>query len=151
MQLFGRLNWTWNRLGRFGSFWAEWNHHRRLSIRLFFWRAEATEPTLHRDWCPACRKQVEPKVPDALPQCTLGSRTPALTAWLFSGLATTLSQIVEVFNHHLQMKITAGDLMQMWHRLAEVLLRWYKQIRACGLDAGVLRADETGWRVEGQT
>lgn len=114
-------------------------------------KAEATEHTIHRDWCPGCQKQVEPKVPDALPQCTLGNRTLALTAWLFYGIATTLSQIVEVFNHHLQMKITPGGLMQMWHRLAEVLLPWYEQIRSCCLDAGVLHADETGWRVEGQT
>jgi len=26
-----------------------------------------TEHTIHRDWCPRCRKQVEPAVPDALP------------------------------------------------------------------------------------
>ena len=113
--------------------------------------AEATEHTIHRDWCPGCKTQVEPKVPDALPQCTIGNHTLALTAWLFYGIATTLSQIVEVFNHHLQMKITPGGLMQMWHRLGEVLLPWYEQIRSCCLDAGVLHADETGWRVEGKT
>ena len=84
-------------------------------------KAEATEHTIHRDWCPGCRKQVEPKVPDALPQCTLGNRTLALTAWLFYGIATTLRPIVEVVNYHWQMKLTPGGLMQMWHRLAEVL------------------------------
>ncbi|AWM41507.1 hypothetical protein C1280_33910 [Gemmata obscuriglobus] len=26
-----------------------------------------TEHTIHRDWCPCCRKQVDPQVPDALP------------------------------------------------------------------------------------
>jgi transposase len=114
-------------------------------------KAEATEHTIHRDWCPGCKKQVEPQVPDALPRCTLGNRTLILTAWLFYGLATTLSQIVEVFNHHLRMKLTPGGLVQMWHRLGEVLLPWYEQIRSCCLDAGVLHADETGWRVEGQT
>jgi transposase len=114
-------------------------------------QAEAVEHTIHRDWCPGCKEQVEPKIPDVLPQCTIGNRTLALTAWLYYGIATTLSQIVEVFNHHLQMKITAGGLMQMWHRLAEALMPWYEQIRACCLDAGVLHADETGWRVEGKT
>ena len=60
-----------------------------------------TEHTIHRDWCPTCKKLVEPPIPDALPNCTLGNRTLALSAWLHYGLGTTLSQIVEVFNHHL--------------------------------------------------
>jgi transposase len=112
---------------------------------------EAVEHTIHRDWCPTCRHQVEAKLPDALPQCTLGNRTLALAAWLYYGLAVTVSQIVAVFNCHLQLKLTPGGLMQMWHRLAEVLEPWYEQIRRCCLDAGVLHADETGWRVEGKT
>ena len=114
-------------------------------------KAEAVEHTIHRDWCSSCHKQVEPKVPDALPQCTLGNRTLALAAWLYYGLAVTVSQIVEVFNRHLQLPLTPGGLMQMWHRLADVLEPWYEQIRRCCLDAGVLHADETGWRVEGRT
>lgn len=114
-------------------------------------KAEAVEHTIHRDWCPCCQKQVEPKVPDALPQCTLGHRTVALAAWLYYGLAVTISQIVAVFNQHLQLKLTPGGLMQMWHRLADVFGPWYEQIHRHCLDAGVLHADETGWRVEGQT
>ena len=39
----------------------------------------------------------------------------------------------------------------MWHRLAGVLGPWYEQIHRHCLDAGVLHADETGWRVEGRT
>jgi hypothetical protein len=30
-----------------------------------------TEHTIHRDWCPHCRKMVEPVVPDALPHASL--------------------------------------------------------------------------------
>ena len=36
-------------------------------------KPEVTEHTIHRDWCPCCKKQVEPQVPDALPGCTLGT------------------------------------------------------------------------------
>lgn len=114
-------------------------------------KAEAVEHTIHRDWCPCCQKQVEPKVPDALPQSTLGNHTLALSAWLHYGPGITGSQVVEVFNYHLQLPLTQGGLLQMWHRLADVLTPWYEQIRRCCLDAGVLHADETGWRVEGQT
>ena len=56
-----------------------------------------------------------------------------------------------MFNGHLQLTITDGGLTQMWHRLAGVLGPWYEQIHRHCLDAGVLHADETGWRVEGRT
>jgi transposase len=114
-------------------------------------RARVTEHTIHRDWCPCCQQQVEPKVPDALPHCTLGNRTVALTAWLHYGLGTTTSQIVEVLGQHLRLPLTDGGLTQMWHRLADVLAPWYEHIHRHCLGAAVLHADETGWRVEGQT
>jgi transposase len=50
-----------------------------------------TEHVLHRDWCPRCRKHVEPVVPDALPGAMLGHRVVALTAWLHYGLGQTLT------------------------------------------------------------
>lgn len=113
--------------------------------------AETTEHAIHRDWCPQCKKKVEPPVPDALPNATLGNRTLVLTAWLHFALGNTLAQIVDVFNFHLQLKLTAGGLVQMWHRLAEVLYPWYEEIGRQARQAAVLHGDETGWRVNGKT
>ena len=111
---------------------------------------ETTEHTIERDWCPTCQKQVEPKVPDALPKCTLGNRTVALSAWLHYGLGTTTSQILAVFNHHLQTKISDGGLTHIWHRLARILRPWADAIHERCRKAGVLHADETGWRTNGE-
>jgi transposase len=112
---------------------------------------EVTEHVIHRDWCPRCRKQVEPVVPEALPGSTLGHRVLVLSAWLHYALGNTLSQIVEVFNFHLQLKLTAGGLIQMWYRLQAILYPWYEQIQKEALQSGVLQADESGWRVDGKT
>lgn len=112
---------------------------------------ETTEHAIHRDWCPKCRKKVEPPVSDALPGAQLGNRALALSAWLHYGLGNTLSQIVEVFNFHLQLKITPGGLTQMWYRLQEILHPWYEQIGREALDSAVLHGDETGWRLNGKT
>jgi transposase len=111
---------------------------------------EVTEHTIHRDWCPRCRKVVEPRVPDALPGSTIGNRVLTLSAWLHYGLGQTIAHIADVLNHHLQFRVTPGGLQQQWYRLQEMLFPWYEQIQAEALDAAVLHADETGWRVDGK-
>jgi transposase len=110
-----------------------------------------TEHTIHRDWCPNCKKKVEPPLTAALPGSMLGNRVLIFTAWLHYGLGNTLSQIVEVFNFHLQLRITPGGLLWMWYRLAEILQPWYAQLQQEALTSGVLHADESGWRVNGKT
>lgn len=112
---------------------------------------EVTEHTIHRDWCPHCRKKVEPIVSSALPGSNLGNSVLVLSAWLHYALGNTLSQIVEVFNFHLQMQISQGGLVAMWQRLQGILYEWYEQIQREALQSALLHADETGWRVDGKT
>lgn len=110
-----------------------------------------TEHTIHRYWCPSCETTVEPTVPDALPGSTIGLRVVVLSAWLHYLLGVTLAQIVDVFNFHLQFKLSCGGLIQMWRRLREILTAWDLEIQAQALGSAVLHADETGWRVDGKT
>ena len=101
-----------------------------------------TEHTIHRSWCPHCRVTVEPTVPDALPGSSIGLRVVVLSAWLHYLLGTTLAQIIDVFNFHLQFKLSAGGLILMWRRLREILLAWHLEIQAQALASAVLHADE---------
>ena len=114
-------------------------------------KPEVTEHTIHRDWCPHCRKKVEPIVSSALPGSNLGNSVLVLSAWLHYALGNTLSQIVDVFNFHLQMKLSQGGLVSMWHRLQGIVYGWYEQIQQEALQSALLHADETGWRVNGKT
>ena len=112
---------------------------------------EVTEHTIHRDYCPKCKKIVEPVVPDAMPNASIGNRTVVLTAFLHYFVGITISKIVTVFNTQFHFPLTAGGLVQFWHNLALVLMLWYEQIGNAARTSAVLHADETGWRVNGKT
>ena len=110
-----------------------------------------TEHTIHRDYCPKCKKHVEPVVPDAMPGATLGHHAIVLTSWFHYGLGITIDQVVDILGYHLQTKLTPGGLIDAWRRLAEVLNAWYEQIGEQAKKSAHLHADETGWRVNGLT
>jgi transposase len=110
-----------------------------------------TEHTIHRDYCPRCKKDVEPKVPDALPGATLGHRVVSFASWCHYGLGVTIDQLVDILQFHLQTRLSAGGLVDVWRRLADVLTPWYEQIATQAKASAHLHADETGWRVNGQT
>jgi len=110
-----------------------------------------TEHTIHRDYCPTCRKHVEPVVPDAMPKATLGHQVIALTSWFHYGLGLTIDQVVDILGYQLQTTLTSGGLVNAWRRLAEVLRSWYQQIAEEAKSSAHLHGDETGWRVNGQT
>ncbi len=109
-----------------------------------------TEHTIHRDYCPKCKKHVEPVLPDALPRATLGHHVIALTSWFHYGLGITIDQIIDILSYHLHTKLTSGGLIDGWRRLSEILLEWYEQVGEQAKKSAYLHADETGWRVNGQ-
>ena len=114
-------------------------------------QTEAVEHTIPRYYCNSCQKIVEPTVPDALPGSTFGHRLIIFVAWLRFGLGITLSQVQAVLNVHLQFPISQGGIVKNAHRIADILQPWYEQIGEAVKSAGVLNADETGWRVLGKT
>jgi transposase len=86
-----------------------------------------------------------------MPKATLGHQVISLTSWFHYGLGITLDQITDILGYHLQTTLTSGGLIDAWRRLAEVLNSWYEQIGAEAKRSAHLHADETGWRVNGQT
>jgi transposase len=110
-----------------------------------------TGHTVHRDYCPGCKKHVEPVVADAMPNATLGHHVIALSSWFHYGLGVTIGQVKDILASHLHTDVTAGGLLDGWQRLAGALGPWYEQIAREARSGAVLHADETGWRVDGQT
>ena len=114
-------------------------------------QSQVTEHTIHRDYCPRCKRHVEPVVPDALPNATFGHRLISFTSWCHYGLGVTIEQLVDILQYHLQTRLSAGGLVAAWQRLGEILTPWYEQIAEAARKSAYLHADETGWRVRGRT
>jgi transposase len=112
---------------------------------------EVTEHSIPRQWCPHCQKLVEPRVEEAFPGATIGHRLVALSAWLHYGIGVTISQLRKVSQTHLHFQVSEGGLIGLWHRVAGLFYEWYVQIGDQVKASGVLHADETGWRVAGQS
>lgn len=110
-----------------------------------------TEHVIHRYWCSTCKKVVEPKVTDALPNSTIGLRTLVLTCWLHYAQGITLEKVLQILNQTFQMKVSKGGLVQAWQKIAQILKSIYDDIGKQAQNSAVLHADETGWRVSGIT
>lgn len=113
--------------------------------------AEAVLHIIYGYICPNCKKRVEPKVTDAPPKSRMGYRAIAITAYFHYSLGLTLSRIRDVLNSLFQMTITDGGLIHQWKNMAKTLSPWYDQIHNDAVASAVLHADETGWRVNGET
>jgi len=114
-------------------------------------RAVVVEHRIYRYYCRGCDKIVEAPVTAALPNSTIGLRTLAFAAWLHYGLGIATTKITRLLNVAAQFQVTASGLLQAWQRLAEILKSVYAEIGAAAQASAVINADETGWRVNGET
>ena len=102
-------------------------------------KPEVTEHTIQQDYCPKCRKVVEPVVPDAMPGAIIGHRAVVLSAFLHYFAGVPILKIVEIFNVQFFFKLTAGGLSQCWRKLVAVLKPWYDEIGETVKASGVIR------------
>jgi transposase len=112
---------------------------------------EVTAHGVESKWCPKCKKRVEARVDAALPRSTLGLRVVLLSAWMHYALGTPANAVVKYLKRVHGFPVTVGGLTHAWRRLAEALAPLHAAIWEEIRGAGVLHADETGWRVDGRT
>ena len=110
-----------------------------------------TEHTVHRYWCPQCKKIVAPTVPEALPNARIGLRLVVFTAWLHYLVGVSVSNLVRMVSVFSSFPVSAGGLTQAWKNLASLLKPLYDEIGQRVSRSAVLCADETGWRLNGMT
>jgi hypothetical protein len=86
-----------------------------------------------------------------MPNAVLGSRLVVFTAWLHYLIGISVNNLTKMVNIFANFKVSAGGLTQAWKNLALRLEEDYNEIRRKIYHSAVLHADETGWRINGDT
>jgi transposase len=106
-------------------------------------------------YCPCCRKQVESRASDQppaadLPHAQLGLNTLATAAVMPVCYRLPLRQIARLFAQLPGLKISPGGIVKQLKRLGKWLEKQYHRLKLALRLAGVVHADETGWRTNGR-
>lgn len=106
-------------------------------------------------WCPCCRKHVESRAEEQppaadLPHAQLGLNALATAAVMRVCYRLPLRQVTRLFAQLPGLKLSAAAVVKQIRRLARWLGGQYDRLKLVLRAAGVVHADETGWRTNGR-
>jgi transposase len=106
-------------------------------------------------YCPGCRKVVESRAPDQppaadVPHGQFGLNALATAAVMRVCYRMPLRQITRLFAHLPGMQLSPGAIVKQIKRLGRWLEKQYHELKLTLRAAGVVHADETGWRTDGK-
>lgn len=111
------------------------------------------ERVLNKIWayyCLDCKKEVVPKLPDALPGSKFDLNTAVLISVLFTGFNLSDKKISELFSTIFNLNISPASVSNTLQRLKDYLKDDYKRLEDEIQQALFVHRDETGWRKNGQ-
>jgi hypothetical protein len=106
-------------------------------------------------WCPSCRKHIESRAPEQppaadLPHAQLGINALTWAAVMRVCYRMPLRQITALFAQ-LGLKLSAGAIAKQLQRMSRWLHGQYHRLQLSLRLAGVVHADESGWRTNGKS
>jgi regulator of replication initiation timing len=130
-------------------------HHERLVEDIVPAKVITTCYHTTGGYCPSCRKYVESRAEDQppaadLPHAQLGINSLATAAVMRVCYRLPLRQITKLFAQLPGLKLSPGGIVKQLKRLAKWLAGQYHRLKLALRLAGVVHADETGWRTNGK-
>ena len=134
---------------------SEVKQHERLVEELVPSQVVTTCYHTTSGWCPCCRKRVESRAEDQppaadVPHAQLGLNALATAAVMRVCYRLPLRQITRLFAHLPGLKLSPGAIVKQIKRLSKWLEKQYHRLKLLLRAAGVVHADETGWRTNGK-
>lgn len=129
-------------------------HHQRIVEEIIPVKVQTTCYHTIAGWCPSCRKHIESRAPEQppaadLPHAQLGINALTWAAVMRVCYRLPLRQITALFGQ-LGLKLSAGAIAKQLQRMSRWLHGQYHRLQLSLRLAGVVHADETGWRTNGK-
>lgn len=113
-------------------------------------KAKNTKYIIPRKYCSACKKLVEPEVPNALPHARLGLNIMLLIMYLKLGLRLPCEKICDFLSTTYGVSISEGGIIVVLKQLVKAFGPYYSLLENAVKLARVKHTDSTSWRVSGR-
>jgi transposase len=108
-----------------------------------------TKHLIERKYCKDCKKMVEARVPDALPNAQFGLRLMIFVVYLKITMRLPSNKVTELLDITYNLKISDGEVYKMLEQMSEAYGAYYEKLKQKIIDAKVKNIDETGHRIDG--
>ena len=134
---------------------SEVKHHRRIVEDIIPSKVVTTCYRTHSGYCPSCRRRIESRAEDHppaanLPHAQLGLNALATAAVMRVCYRMPLRQITQLFQDLPGLTLSPAAVSKQLERLSRWLRGEYDRLQLVLRAAGVVHADETGWRINGK-
>lgn len=111
---------------------------------------KVTKHNIPRCWCPNCKKIVETKPDDVLPNFRFGLNTMLFVCFLHFGLALTNEKIRKLIRMQYSLEISIGEISHILTKTGEYFGPKFEELKQKIRETKAHHEDETGWRKNGR-
>jgi len=134
---------------------SQLKHHRRVVEDIVPAKLITTCYHTHSGYCPGCRRRVESRAKEQPPAANLqhaqfGLNALATAAVLRVCYRLPVRQVALLFKHLPGLTLSPATVTKQINRMSEWLEGEYDRLQLVLRAAGVVHADETGWRIDGK-
>lgn len=122
----------------------------RTTLRIRLPTVQSILNKIHVYFCLDCKKEVIPKLPDALPNSKFDLTTAILISVLFTAFNLSERKIAELFSMLFGLNISPASISNTLARLKEYLKDDYKKLEKEIGKAKFVHRDDTSWRKNGE-
>ena len=111
---------------------------------------QVTEVVQEKKFCHSCKKVITAHSELALPKSDIGINTTIKLSYMWVSLCLPFTRISSYLTTFYGQTITTAGLSAHVIRVTKIMIPVYAEILDTIKSAGILHADETGWRVNGK-